>query len=227
MRSSAGGEVPHGNGGRGGAALDADGMEFLLEPGYRFPLREEFADSLELEQPNPDTLGFLRPSMALGCIAADAVATAPSPSTPRPPLLSRSQSHRRSSLPCSPVLDSCSPVSTFSCTDRRHLVLLYWLAASRSPVLVVCTRSLVWQPPPDTTGMCYASADSFGGIVVCELEIRSCEAPSILLWSIATTPAMPAICNMVDVVVTDAAELPRCPSAFQHVACCAGVRWWW
>ena len=118
----------------------------------RFPLREEFADSLELEQPNPDTLGFLRPSMALGCIAADAVATAPSPSTPRPPLLSRAQAHRRSSLPCSPVLDSCSPVSTFSCTDRRHLVLLYWLAASRSPVLVVCTRSLVWQPPPDTTG---------------------------------------------------------------------------
>ena len=30
----------------------------------RFPLREELADSLE--QPNPDTLGFLRPSMATG-----------------------------------------------------------------------------------------------------------------------------------------------------------------
>ena len=30
----------------------------------RFPLRGEFADNLE--QPNPDTLGFLRPSMATG-----------------------------------------------------------------------------------------------------------------------------------------------------------------
>ncbi|XBI10091.1 hypothetical protein VPH35_137466 [Triticum aestivum] len=64
MRSSAGGEVSHGNGGRGGAALDFDGMEFLLEPVDRFPLREEFADSLE--QPTQDTLGFLRPSMAAG-----------------------------------------------------------------------------------------------------------------------------------------------------------------
>ncbi|KAM3386514.1 hypothetical protein ACQJBY_009845 [Aegilops geniculata] len=49
----------------------------------------------------------------------------------------------------------------------------------------------------------------------------------MLLWSIAVTPAMPAICNMADVVVTDAAEMPRCPSDFQHVACCAGVWWWW
>lgn len=58
--------------------------------------------------------------------------------------------------------------------------------------------------------------------MVCELDIRSCEAPSMLLWSISTTPAMPVICNMVDVVVTDAAKMSWCPSTFQHVVCCAG-----
>ncbi|KAM3404435.1 hypothetical protein ACQJBY_007499 [Aegilops geniculata] len=121
MRSSAGGEAPHGNGGRGGAALDADG-EFLLDPVDRFPLREEFAGSLE--QPNPDTLGFLRPSMATGLhrrrcrchrpVAVDPDTTAALYISVSPGLLSALVPSTRQLL-------------------GSVVFLLYWLAASRSP----------------------------------------------------------------------------------------------
>lgn len=152
MRSSAGGEAPHGNGGRGGAALDADG-EFLLDPVDRFPLRGEFADNLE--QPNPDTLGFLRPSMATGL-------------------------HRRRCRCHRPVaVDPDTTTALYISVSPAPLCLgpLYWTTARRcrlSHVLVggisffgtnksmapwFCTRSLVRQPPSDTTGMCYTSAD--------------------------------------------------------------------
>ncbi|XP_037468959.1 uncharacterized protein LOC119341193 isoform X2 [Triticum dicoccoides] len=166
MRSSAGGEAPHGNGGRGGAALDADG-EFLLDPVDRFPLREEFADSLE--QPNPDTLGFLRPSMATGLHRLRCRCHRPSPSTPTPPLLSTSQSRRGSSLPWSPLLDSCSAVSSFSCTGWRHLILRHQQV--HGPMVLHEISSPA------------ASIRHHG----------SCEAPSMLLWSISTTPAMPML----------------------------------
>ncbi|XP_037460198.1 uncharacterized protein LOC119331128 [Triticum dicoccoides] len=132
-----------------GAAEDAHGLEFLLELVDRFPFREEFTDSLE--QPNPDTLGFLRPSMATGlhrrrCRCHRPVAVDPDTTAAL-------------YISVSPGLLSALVPSTGQLLGGV-VFLLYWLAVSRSPALTsnksmapwFCTRSLVRHPPPDTTG---------------------------------------------------------------------------